>query len=78
MPDRRYEIKQKLKEISKNGMVSIEDVMRILDDYVIWKKRRKAKPIELTPEEKQELEAWGKTTVYFPTNTEESLRVRED
>jgi len=76
MTDRKYEIKRKLKEISRNGMVSIEDVMRILDDYVIWRKRKKAKPVQLTPEEKQQLEAWSKTTVYFPTRTEENLRVK--
>ena len=76
MTDRKYEIKRKLKEISRNGMVSIEDVMRILDDYVIWRKRKKAKPVQLTPEEKQQLEAWSKSTVYFPTRTEENLRVK--
>ena len=77
MPDRKYEIKRKLKEISKNGMVSIEDVMRILDKYVIWRKRRKAKPVQLTPEEKRKLDAWSKSTAYFPTRTEENLRVRK-
>ena len=77
MLDRKYEIRQKLKEISKNGMVSIEDVMRILDEYVIWRKRKKAKPVELTPEEKQQLDAWSKSTAYFPTRTEENLRVRK-
>jgi len=66
MPDRKYEVRRKLKQIAKNGMVSIEDVMRILNDYVIWRKRGKAKTVELTPEEKQKLEAWGKSTVYSP------------
>jgi len=66
MPDRKYEVRRKLREIAKNGMVSVEDVMKILDGYVVWKKRKKAKPVKLAPEEKQKLEAWGKSTVYFP------------
>jgi len=43
-------------------MVSIDDVMQILEDYVVMKKRKSGKNHPLSPEERKAVACWTATS----------------
>ena len=55
----KKEIRRKLEKIAHDNLVSIDDVMQILEDYVVWRKRKSSKNVQLSTEEKQAVARWS-------------------
>ena len=58
----KKEIRRKLEKIARDNMVSIDDVMQILEDYVVMKKRKSGKNRPLSPEERKAVACWTATS----------------
>jgi len=58
----KKEIRRKLEKIARDNMVSIDDVMQILEDYVVMKKRKSGKNHPLSPEERKAVACWTATS----------------
>ena len=58
----KEEIKCKLEKIASDNLVSIDDVMRILEDYVVMKKRKSGKNRPLSSEERKAVACWTATS----------------
>ena len=58
----KKEIKYKLEKIASGNLVSIDDVMRILEDYVVMKKRKSGKNRPLSIEERKAVACWAATS----------------
>ena len=58
----KKEIRRKLEKIARDNMVSIDDVMQILEDYVVMKKRKPSKNRPLSIEERKAVACWAATS----------------
>ncbi len=58
----KKEIKCKLEKIASDNLVSIDDVMQILEDYVVMKKRKSGKNRPLSIEERKAVACWAAAT----------------
>jgi len=60
----KKEIRRKLEKIARDNMVSIDAVMQILEDYVVWRKKS-SKNAQLSTEEKQAVARWSAASAIF-------------
>lgn len=58
----KEEIKLRLERIACDNRVSIADVMRVLEDYVVMKKRKPSKNRPLSIEERKAVACWAATS----------------
>jgi len=58
----KEEIRCKLEKIARGNLVSIDDVMQILEDYVVMKKRKSGKNHPLSSEERKAIACWTATS----------------
>ena len=58
----KKEIRRKLEKIARDNMVSIDAVMQILEDYVVWRKRKSGKNRPLSSEERKAVACWTATS----------------